>query len=212
LTLNRQERLNARWFGHFKQAAYQLAAEESALNAWQQLRVFSDRQVARMKEVELTSDVLVAIIKGISDIKEIAAAYRDFDEVFPARDSAMTTFRTTLSFVTQHLSEPVRTTRFRTLAWFYNLMVAIADAKVGIPNGGGPKQLQPGQELCQRMHDIDQALRQIEPPPGLANLYATLSQATSHVRERKIRHNYFFKMLTLAEQDWCSYWNQLTTA
>jgi hypothetical protein len=38
LTLNRQEKLNAKWFGYFKQTAYWLAAEESALNAWYFLR------------------------------------------------------------------------------------------------------------------------------------------------------------------------------
>ncbi len=57
LTLNRQERLNSKYFGYFKQTAYQLAAEESALNAWKQLKVFSDHQIARMKEVEMTSDI-----------------------------------------------------------------------------------------------------------------------------------------------------------
>src|SRR6266508_164766 len=71
LTLNRQEKLNAKYFGYFKQTAYQLAAEESALEAWRRLRVFSNRQIARMKEVELTSDVLVAIVQGISDIADI---------------------------------------------------------------------------------------------------------------------------------------------
>lgn len=212
LTLNRQERLNARWFGHFKQAAYQLAAEESALNAWQRLRVFSDRQIARMKEVEMTSDILVAIVRGISDINEIAKAYKDFDPEFPQKEMATKAFRTTLSFVTEHLSEAVKTTRFRRLAWFYSLMVAVADAKVGIPKGSGPRGIEPGEELCQRMFDIDEALKQEEPPPGLKNLYDTLSRATSHVRERKIRHNHFFKILTVPKPNWRDWWNQLTTA
>jgi hypothetical protein len=212
LTLNRQEKLNARWFGHFKQAAYQLAAEESALNAWQQLRVFSDRQIARMKEVEMTSDILVAIVRGISDINEIAKAYKDFNPEFPMKESAMTTFRTTLSFVTEHLSEAVKTTRFRRLAWFYSLMVATADAKVGIHNGDGPCELQPGAELRRRMMNIHEVLNQKEPPEGIADLHATLSQSTSHVRERKIRHDHFFKMLTLPKPIWRDRWAQLTTA
>jgi hypothetical protein len=40
LTLNRQEHLNAKWFGYFKQTAYKLAAEGSALETWDQLWVF----------------------------------------------------------------------------------------------------------------------------------------------------------------------------
>ena len=212
LTLNRQERLNARYFGYFKQTAYQLAAEESALNAWKQLGVFSDRQIARMKEVEMTSDIIVAIVRGISDISAIIRAYKDFDPDFPAKELAVSAFRTTLSFVTENLREVVRSTRFRTLAWFYSLMVAVADAKVGIPDGNSASLLQPKDDLYRRMYAVDEALKQTEPPRGLADLYDTLSRATSHVRERRIRHSYFFKMLTLSEQDWRDYWNQLTTA
>jgi len=212
LTLNRQEHLNARHFGYFKQTAYQLAAEESALTAWKELEAFTDRQIARMKEVEMTSDIMVAIIRGISDMTEIRKVYADLDEEFPNKEHIMTTFRKALSFVTEHLSEAVRATRFRRLAWFYSLMVAVVDAKVGIPKGTGPGNLQSGVRLRKRMLNIDKALKQEEIPDGLKELHDTLSRSTSHVKERIIRHSYFFKMLTLAEQDWRSYWNQLTTA
>lgn len=211
LTLNRQERLNARYFGYFKQTAYQLAAEESALNAWEQLGVFSDRQIARMKEVEMTSDIIVAIVRGISDISAILRAYKDFDPDFPAKELAVSAFRTTLSFVTENLREVVRSTRFRTLAWFYSLMVAVVDTQVGIPNGSGPHDMESGEELYQRMLNIDAALKQEETPPGLKDLYDTLSRATSHVRERRVRHDYFFNMLTLPKTNWRDYWNQLRT-
>jgi hypothetical protein len=211
LTLNRQEHLNARYFGYFKQTAYQLAAEDSALNAWKQLGVFSDRQIARMKEVEMTSDVLVAIVRGISDISAISTAYKDFDSEFPEKEKVAAAFRTTLSFVTQNLQEPVKRTRFRTLAWFYSLMVVVADATVGIPKGTGPCNLQPGAHLRKRMLSIDKALKQEEIPDGLKELHDTLSRSTSHVKERRIRHSYFFKMLALSERDWRSYWDQLTT-
>jgi len=212
LTLNHQERLNAKYFGYFKQTAYQLAAEKSALDAWKQLRVFSDRQIARMKEVEMTSDVLVAIVQGISDIDKIPTAYNHFDDEFPGMELAQKTFRDTLSFLSEQTSEAIRTTRFRRLSWFYSLMVAAADAKAGIPNGAGPLQLQSGHELCRRMHDINKSLtleQGTEPPPGLAELHATLSRATSHVKERLIRHEHFFKMLTLPEARWRNRWAQL---
>jgi len=210
LTLNRQEKLNAKWFGHFKQAAYQLAAEDTALNAWNQLGVFSNHQIARMKEVEMTSDILVAIVRGISDINEIARAYYDFDKEFPAKESAMAAFRATLSFVTKHLTGAIRITRFRRLSWFYSLMVATADSLVGIPKGNGPRDIESGEELYQRMVNIDEALKQEEPPPSLKDLYDTLSQATSHIRERQVRHTYFFNMLTLPKSNRRDWWAQLT--
>lgn len=210
LTLNRQEKLNAKWFGYFKQAAYRLAAEQSALDAWRKLRVFGNRQIARMKEVELTSDVLVAIVRGVSDITDIPAAYRDFDDEFPGEEAASRTFRAALSVMTEELSEALRTTRFRRRAWFYSLMVAVADAKAGIPGGLGPAQLRSGEEVGGRMRGLDEALKPVEPPTGLANLRSALSRATSHVPERRVRHEQFFWMLTLPERSWRERWSQLT--
>ena len=128
LTLNRQERLNAKYFGPFKQTAYRLAAEDSSLSSWQKMKIFSDRQIARMIEVEFTSDVLVAIIKGICDITEISRAYNEFNKEFPGRETVSETFRDSLDFITQELAHSVRASRFRKRTLFYSLMVATADA------------------------------------------------------------------------------------
>jgi hypothetical protein len=212
LTLNHQEHLNAEWFGHFKQTAYSLAAEESALDAWKNMGVFGNRQIARMKEVELTSDVLVAIIEGISDITSLSRAYEEYDDEFPKRNDAAGTFRKSLSFIATELSETVRNTKFKNRARFYSLMVAVADAQVGIVNGQGPGRLCPKSEIQQRMLALDAALKTVEPPPGLADLHGALSRGTSHVRERRIRHDHFYAMLTFSESSWRERWKQLTSS
>ena len=210
LTLNRQEKLNAKWFGYFKQAAYRLAAEKSALDAWQQVRVFGNRAIARMKEVELTSDVLVAIVRGISDITDIPAAYKDFDDDFPSEEAATRTFWDALSFIADELSDVVRTSRFRRRVWFYSLMVAIADAKAGIPGGLGPAELRSAEEAGGRMRDLDEALKPAQPPSGLADLHSALSRGTSHIPKRRVRHEQFFWMLTLPDGPWRERWLTLT--
>src|SRR5439155_4952254 len=135
----------------------------------------------RMKEVELTSDVLLAIVEGVSDITAIPAAYEKYDREFPGRERASSVFRESLSFITEQVPEGVRTTRFRNRAWFYSLMVSVADALTGIQKGQGPKQLRPAADNWGRMRAIDETLRTVELPPGLAELYAALSRATSHV-------------------------------
>ncbi len=204
LTLNRQEKLHARWFGYFKQTCYKLAAEQSALDAWENMRVFSNRQVARMKEVELTSDVLVAIIRGISDITEIANAYRDFDKEFPKRDFAADTFRKSLSFIKSGFQETVQNTGFRKKTWFYSLLTATADALVGIAHGYGPRRFRPTEEVAQRMLSLNSRLAPtpIGLPQSLATLHESLSRRTSHIAERRIRHEYFYGMLTLTQPAW----------
>jgi hypothetical protein len=202
LTLNKQERLNSKWFGRFKQTAYKLAAEESALEAWKQLRVFSDQQIARMKEVELTSDVLVAIVRGMSDITDIPGAYKDFDMQFPQAAEASQQFRSTLSWIVNELPDSVRDTRFRRKAWFYSLLVATADALSGIPQGKGPRPLRDKSQISARMYELDSTLRKTELPRGLAKLRGALSRATSHIPERQVRHDFFFGMVTSGDTDW----------
>ena len=158
----------------------------------------------------MTSDVLVAIIQGISDISAVRRAYEDYDGEFPQQESAVKTFKSALAFIRRELREAVQSTRFRRGAWFYSLIVAIADAETGIPQGNGPLSLRPGVELGHRLSDIDAALKPDSPPRGLRPLKETLSRSTVHIRERRTRHRYFFEMLTLTESDWQAHWSALT--
>jgi hypothetical protein len=209
LTLNKQERRNAEFFGYFKQTAYALASEQSALDAWRNLRVFSYRQIARMSEVELTSDVLVAILEGISDLEAINKAYEKYDDVFQARDIAERKFRNTLSFINTELSEVVRKTRFRNRAWFYSLMVAVADTIEGINGGNGPGTLQPAFEIQNRMFELNNVLKPELMPQGLIELDEALSRTTSHVPARQIRHKHFYALLNLPNVQWVERWKSL---
>ena len=209
LVLNRQEKLNAKWFGWFKQSAYSLASEAPSLQVWEGLRIFSSRQIARMKEVELTSDVLVALLKGISDISAISDVYREYDREFPNKLKVERAFRNALQSVQKEMAPVVRATRFRRMAWFYSLMVCVCDVLEGIPRGMGPGNLQSGETINKRMRDLDDVLKLPVPPAGLTELHSTLSRATSHVRERRIRHEHFFDLLTLPEAAWNLRWQDL---
>ena len=52
--LNAQELRNAEFFGEFKEVCYELATEQ--LNRWRHWGIFSPDRIARMMEVELTSE------------------------------------------------------------------------------------------------------------------------------------------------------------
>lgn len=64
--LNDQELRNGRYFGHFKQAAYILAHRH--LEFWRAHDIFSESGIARMLEVELVSELLIAMMDGQQDI------------------------------------------------------------------------------------------------------------------------------------------------
>ena len=210
LTLNRQERLNAKWFGYFKQTAYRLAAEESSLRVWKTLRIFADRQIARMKEVELTSDILVAIVDGISDITAIASAYETYDDEFSRREEAKRIFRGALEWISEELGDAVRNTRFKSKAWFYSLAVETIDAQSGIPDGLGRRTLSRPNEIQERMLFIEKTLKTAEPgdlPSSISALQAAMARGTSHVPQRRTRHHFFLAMLTFTNQRWETLWD-----
>lgn len=208
LTLNRQEKLNAEFFGLFKQTCYHLAGEVTDSETWNMLDVISDRQIARMREVELTSDILTALAVGIQDITYIKKIYSNLDESYPRRVQHQKRFRDTISFVKNELSEGVRRSRFKNLSWFYSLMVATADCLFGIPGGTGPRQVQLSSRVIRRMIQLDEAIRPEEVPPPLATLKSALARGTSHVSERRTRHRYFTSMLVAPTQRWKELWRE----
>ena len=209
-TVNQQERRNAQFSGVFKQLCYRLAAEQISLATWKQMGIFGDQQIARMREVEMTSDVLAAMLKGITDIAYLSSVYREYDDDLPNREHLEETFRKVIRFIRSDLMQTVRTTKFRLQVRTYSLMVGLADAFAGIPNGLGPKEVQDGGVIRRRMVALDNALRPTEVPDGLAELKRALTSATSHVRERSVRNDHIVNMLSLPESEWNSRWRQLT--
>jgi hypothetical protein len=83
---NEQEIRNAEWSGTFKQLAYSLGYEQ--LERWLAWKMFSEQQVARMKEVELTSELVMFLVSGFSGKSQSAinAAYRQYDDAFAHED------------------------------------------------------------------------------------------------------------------------------
>jgi hypothetical protein len=60
--LNHQELRNGKYFGPFKQSMYRLGYEH--LEFWRAQKIFTERSIARMLEVELVSELSIAIIDG----------------------------------------------------------------------------------------------------------------------------------------------------
>lgn len=94
--LNRQEIRNSKFWGEFKVAAYNTAAEYREL--LYENRIFSDKQFSRMDDVELISILMNLFIEGITtdtptSIDKLYAKYDknfdEFDEIKCKFDSVM---------------------------------------------------------------------------------------------------------------------------
>lgn len=120
--LTQQELRNAEYFGEFKTVMYELALEQ--LERWRKWGVFSGDEIARMKEVELTSDFVVAMLNGFGGKSQaaISKAYKYFDEDFPPSKQVIRRFQLTMDLVDELLGEDLPKTVFSREIWFIVLV------------------------------------------------------------------------------------------
>ena len=131
-TLNRQELRNAAWFGLFKTCAYALSYEQ--LDRWRRWSVFSEDQIARMLEVEMTSDLMANIISGLSGKSQpkLDAVYKTYDKTFPDGKVVADRFRRVMDAIDELMGPVLPRSVFRSQVYFFTLFVFIYDLMYGI--------------------------------------------------------------------------------
>lgn len=130
--LNSQELRNGKFFGKFKQSAYGLALEH--LEFWRTRRIFTEQAIARMKEVELVSELLILFIDGLQDKKKsIDDFYERLDEDFPKRQEVQTRFRAVIDAINEAIGENLKQTEFKRAPLFYSLFAAVAHRMYRLP-------------------------------------------------------------------------------
>jgi hypothetical protein len=132
LKLNHQELRNAQWFGPFKTLMYELALEQ--LDRWRAWRVFNDDQNARMREVEVTSDLCMNAIDGLTGRSQarLDKIYKRFDEEFPQRDVVAERFRHVMDVIDRLLGSRLPRTVYRSEVNFFSLFVFVYDTAYGL--------------------------------------------------------------------------------
>lgn len=131
--LNAQELRNGRFFGPFKQAAYALALDY--LEFWRTQRIFTERKIARMGEVELTSELLILGLDGLQDKKKsIDHFYDAFDVQFPQRKKAERQFRLTVDALSEACGEVLPQSEFHRPPLFYSLYACVYHRMFGLQN------------------------------------------------------------------------------
>ena len=123
--LNNQELRNAEFFGEFKETAYQLALEQ--LDRWRSWRIFRDDQIARMAEVELTSELLIYLAEGIQQKTQasIDSFYRANDDEFKNGTKITTRFQKLFDLLDDILGADIANTVFHRPPLFYSLFACV---------------------------------------------------------------------------------------
>jgi len=168
VSLNRQELRNGKYFGAFKSTAYDLAIEQ--LEFWRDSGLFTETAIARMRDAELVSELLVLVLAGPQDKKTSLDSFyaaldvewgpaepADYTELVAGRPNryrdrreTAELLRSTLSLIEANLGPQLRPSLFTRGPMFYSLFQVVAHHTFGIP---GWNVATPHRNLSQREWD-----------------------------------------------------------
>ena len=186
--LNHQELRNAEYFGEFKTVIYELALEQ--LDRWRDWGVVSDDQIARMREVELTSDIALSMLSGLTGKTQarIDQLYAKYDETFKGKDVVADRFRRTMDAIDDTLGQEITNTVFRSEVYFFTLFVFMYDKLWGL--GSGVNRTKAHRLPTSTRNCLLTASKRFATEKVPANVLDAVRRASSDVGRRRIRLQY----------------------
>jgi uncharacterized protein with ParB-like and HNH nuclease domain len=193
--LNSQELRNGKYFGFFKQSAYRLAY--AYVDFWRKHGIFSDRAVARMQEVELTSEMLIAEIDGLQDKKKsIDKFYLTYDEEFAEQKRCESRFSSTIDAIEAALGDVLEDTEFVRPPLFYTLFCAVFHKTHGLPKfnaktSGKPLTASDGHDLADALTKLSEIIAKARDDEDIPSSYTKFVTAclrsTDNIENRTTR-------------------------
>jgi len=194
--LNAQELRNGKYFGQFKRSAYNLALEH--LEFWREHKIFTETRIARMMEVELTSELMILEMSGLQDKKKaIDRFYEDYDEEFLERKNVENRFRRTIDIINDACYSNISSTEFRRPPLFYSLFAAVYHRLYGLRNSelNTPRNGRLPKNELQKLSDAIVTLSEYiisekeneEAPRAYKNFVNACLRQTDNIRPRRTR-------------------------
>lgn len=179
--LNDQEIRNATYFGEFKEAAYGLAYGQ--YQRWLKWDIFNKQEIAQMREVELTSDLMGLVLRGVQarTKSSLNGLYKTYDDEFEKRSSVEDEFRKVFDFLDGVYSPDSSRSglkRFRSSAWFYTVFafaLSVVRGEVDLTEG----------DLVEKLETAEVSLRSTDTLEE--SLVKVLRGATADRRSRETR-------------------------
>ncbi len=193
MVLNAQENLNAKFHGAFKTSVYKLA--RGTLDFWKNNGILSDRQILRMTEAELISELVVAMLDGLQEGKKsLRKFYADYDHGFPERDRILSEFNVCLKTIETIFGNRLKATEFRRKALFYSMFCAVYDVLYGLGKRKGKGIHAIAKKNCSEIFDeltlLSAQIKKKKPPYRYLRFIQACSRQTNHIKPRKIRHKF----------------------
>jgi len=191
--LNSQEKLNAEFIGEFKQTIDELAKKH--LEFWRRNKILTESNIARMKEIELTAELVISMISGLQDSKKkIKDYYKKYDDDFSDFSYITEQFEAILGLIDQIFGDELSELEFKRVPIFYSMFCSIYNLKFGFRNSSS-KRFDDNE-----LDVIKQTLFELNENLGLdadnvhskySQFIASIKSSTDGLKNRQIRHEYF---------------------
>ena len=196
--LNAQEKLNAKYVGAFKVAMDHLAREHNGF--WTRHRILSVQTIARMKDVELTCELVGAMLNGLQNQKKVIAdLYRQYDDAFPQFEYIHPRFAETLQLSENILGGEINGTIFDRVPLFYALFCALYECTYGLGSDGNVEPHVPRfdrvQDVRQSLIELSTAVQEDAVPPDIRNFYRATKESQNKLPQRQQMHDTLMERL-----------------
>lgn len=181
--LNPQELRNAQFFGAFKTSMYSTAL--SHLPRWRAWKIFREEDIARMNEVELTSEFALLALSGLTakSGKSLDQLYRRQDEHFPEREEIEGRLNTIMATIEDKLASLNEFRTFRRKALFYGLFAFLYECQFGI--GSQLKPMKPRTVPSSVIPGIKSAENDIRNKTAPEDVLKSITRRNTNLYERE---------------------------
>jgi hypothetical protein len=189
-SLKKQELLNSQYFGEFKTSQYDLAAEQ--LDWWREWQTFTENDISRMQEVELTSELIISMIemKVIGKSTHlIEKYYKQFEETFPNRNIIEDRYRETADFIAKNFSGNRNDFVFFKKTIFYTFFMVIYNLLYGLSSGVN-RRLAPNRVSSSVIDKIKERGDRIRDRNAPEKVLESTDRRTTNSKERNILYVY----------------------
>lgn len=197
--LKPQEKLNAKYFGDFKQVVYELGFK--FMNFYTENQILTFAQVSRMEEAQLTSELLIAILEGLQSRKVIETFYKKYDNNVPKKNQIIARFTQIIDIIGSIYKNSLPNSNFSRIQIFYTLFLALYDLFYGIPKSKYKHCAYNDSKLPRIKTILDEidSLWDIEEMSSEASkFFEATERGTTDIQARTIRHNYIMDKLVEA--------------
>lgn len=191
--LTRQELRNAQYFGILKQLIYNLAYEQ--LERWRKWGIFTENNIARMEEVEETSDYVYMMLHGLTSKSQsqLDTLYKNYEKNFPFEKVVSTRFQTVMDKIDDQLGSELSQTEFSRKAFAHTLFTFFYDLMYGLKS---PLEPVSANKLPSKTKEaVLDASKRIKSGKISENLSKLIRGGTQALNNRKARLNFLKEIL-----------------